>query len=203
MRIGILALQGSFVEHAEVLNALQAETVLVKKPEHLENLDGLIIPGGESTTIWKLIIAFNLREKLVHWGRSGLPIYGTCAGLILLSEKVLDSEQESLGLIGITAKRNAFGRQLDSFEESLSIPILGEEPFNAVFIRAPLIVQTGPAVKILAKLKNGMMVAAQEKNTIVSAFHPELTGDIRFHKYFLEIAAKFRHSMGHQVSNAE
>ncbi len=196
-KIGILALQGSFKEHAEVITNLQAELqvepILVKLPHQLDSIDALIIPGGESTTIRKLLEAYNFIEKIKILARDGLPIYGTCAGMILLSRRIQPEDTEKsntlspqpMGLIDITVKRNAFGRQLESFEEYLEIPILGDPPFKGIFIRAPLITEVGHTVKIIARLKDKTIVAAENGNILVSAFHPELTDDIRFHRYFI------------------
>ncbi len=192
-RIGILALQGSFREHAETIlrlkEELKVEPVLVKLPRQLEKIDALIIPGGESTTIWKLLKTYKFIEGIKTLAREGLPIYGTCAGMIILSKRIEGNNTVSslspMGLIDITVRRNAFGRQLESFEEDLNIPVLGEQPVRGVFIRAPLIEKAGPHVKVIARLRDSTIVAAEEKNILVSAFHPELTQDIRFHRYFI------------------
>ncbi len=191
MRIGVLALQGDFAEHIGVLRRLGVETREVRLAEELEGLDGLIIPGGESTTIGKLAIDFGLMEPLIQFGEEK-PIWGTCAGTILLS-KDAQREQPLLGLMDITVARNAFGRQVDSFEVDLDVSVLekadGEKlPFSAVFIRAPLIESAdADDVQVLAKLKDGTIVAAQQGQLLATSFHPELSDDDRFHRYFLTL----------------
>ena len=189
MRIGVLASQGAFIEHIAALRQLEVEALPVRMAPQLNGLDGLIIPGGESTTISKLMLSSNLTEEIKSLAQNGMPIFGTCAGMILLSTKNSDQDVEPLGLMDIIVKRNAFGRQVDSFETELSIPVLGEKPFPAVFIRAPLIERANGKVKILARLADGTAVAARQGKLLVSAFHPELTDDLRFHQYFLEIVA--------------
>ena len=188
MRIGVLASQGAFIEHIAALRQLRAEALPVRLAPQLNGLDGLIIPGGESTAITKLMLSSNLTDEIKNLVRKGMPIFGTCAGMIVLSTKNSDRDVEPLGLMDIIVKRNAFGRQVDSFETELSVPVLGEKPFPAVFIRAPLIEKTNGDVKILARLVDGTIVAARQGNLLVTAFHPELTDDLRFHQYFLEIA---------------
>jgi 5'-phosphate synthase pdxT subunit len=185
MKIGVLALQGDFAEHIGVLQRLKVEAAQVRLPEHLSGLDGLIIPGGESTTIGKLAQDFSLMEPLRTFGKRHA-IWGTCAGAIFLSKDARRS-QPLLELMDITVQRNAFGRQVDSFETDLHIPVLGEISFPAVFIRAPVIEHCAKGVEIIARLNDGKIVAAREGKMLVSAFHPELTSDTRFHKYFLEI----------------
>ncbi len=188
MKIGVLASQGAFVEHISVLKQLEVEALPVRLPGELTGLDGLVIPGGESTSISKLMLGDRLKEKLIELINNGLPVLGTCAGMILLSDDVSDGNQvESLGVMNIKVKRNAFGRQIDSFETQLSIPVLGEIPFPGVFIRAPLIEDSNSNVEILARMDNGSVVAARQNKLLVSAFHPELTDDLRFHQYFLDI----------------
>ena len=184
MKIGVLALQGAFREHIEALQRLGVETVEVRLPEHLEGLDGLIIPGGESTAIGKLAAKWGLQEAVRRYAEAGKPVYGTCAGMILLSKDV-GRDQPLLGMMDLRVERNAFGRQLDSFETDLPIPALGDEPFPAIFIRAPKIDSVGPGVEVLAELPDGTAVAAQQDNMLVTAFHPELSDDLRFHRYFL------------------
>ncbi len=190
MRIGVLALQGAFIEHENVLARLGVQPVEVRLPEHLEGLDGLIIPGGESTTMGLLAQKWGLLEPLRAFARSGRPIWGTCAGMILLAKEVVDGVpgQPILGLMDITVRRNAFGRQVDSFETDLEIPALGDPPFHAVFIRAPVIERVAPGVEVLASLEDGTAVAVQQGRLLATAFHPELTGDVRFHRYFLRLA---------------
>jgi len=187
MRIGVLASQGAFAEHIAILHQLEVEAVPVRLPQELVSLDGLIIPGGESTSISKLILSYNLMDKMRELAEKGLPILGTCAGMILLASKTPDSDIEPLGVMDITVRRNAFGRQKDSFEAELLMPVLGEKPFPGIFIRAPIIEQANSGVEILARLTNGTIVAARQGRLLVSAFHPELTSDLRFHQYFLDI----------------
>jgi 5'-phosphate synthase pdxT subunit len=191
MKIGVLALQGDFIEHEHVLTTLGAETVQVRLPRDLAELDGLIIPGGESTTIGKLAAAFDLVQPLRQFGREHA-IWGTCAGAIYLS-KDAGKPQPILELMDIKIQRNAFGRQVDSFEIDLSIPCLldvdpVEKPFHAVFIRAPLIESVGRGVEVLSSLEDGRIVAARQGHLLATSFHPELTGDARFHRYFMELA---------------
>ncbi len=191
MKIGVLALQGSFHEHQHLLQRLGVDVVQVRLPEHLEGLNGLIIPGGESTTIGKLAVAFGLLEPLKEFGKNHA-IWGTCAGSIFLA-KDANHTQPLLGLMDIQVERNAFGRQIDSFETDLEIPVLRsisqERPiFHAIFIRAPLIEKVGKEVEVLARLADGKIVAAQEGRWLATAFHPELGEDTRFHRYFLEVA---------------
>ncbi len=191
MKIGVLALQGAFAEHQTVLESLGVEVVQVRLPQHLAGLNGLIIPGGESTTIGKLADAFDLTQPLRLFGREHA-IWGTCAGAIYLSQNV-GRAQPLLGLMDITIERNAFGRQVDSFEVDLSVPCLlnidpEDKPFHAVFIRAPLIESVGKGVEVLASLDDGRIVAAQQGHLLATSFHPELTGDDRFHRYFMEMA---------------
>ena len=189
MKIGVLALQGAFREHSEALRALGAEVVEVRLPEHLDGLDGLIIPGGESTTIGKLAALYGLDEAIRRFNQDeGRPVYGTCAGMIYVARDA-GRPQPVLSLIDVGVERNAFGRQIDSFEADLPMPVLGETPFPAVFIRAPLISHTGPGVQTLAALPDGTVVAAQQGRTLVTAFHPELTDDLRVHRYFLDLCA--------------
>ncbi len=190
MEIGILALQGDFIEHFTVLQELGVAARLVKLPAHLNGLDGLIIPGGESTTIGKLAVAYDLMEPLREFGREKA-IWGTCAGAIFLS-KDAKRDQPLLNLMDIEVERNAFGRQVDSFEVDLNVPFLkeGEEvPYHAVFIRAPIISKVFGRAKVLLDLSDGRIVAAQQGKLLATSFHPELTPDTRFHQYFLELAA--------------
>jgi 5'-phosphate synthase pdxT subunit len=190
MKVGVLALQGDFAEHQVMLQALGAEVVQVRLAEHLEGLNGLVMPGGESTTIGKLATDFGLIEPLRQFGAKHA-IWGTCAGAIFLSKDAL-RKQPLLGLMDITVSRNAFGRQVDSFEIDMVIPALankdGNPPYHAVFIRAPLIESVGKGVEVLASLEDGRIVAARQGNLLATSFHPELTADNRFHRYFLEMA---------------
>ena len=192
MRIGVLASQGAFTEHIAMLHQLKVEVLPVRLLQELRGLDGLIIPGGESTSISKLMLDYNLTSEIRNLAKNGLPIFGTCAGMILLANEISDSGVEPLRVMDITVRRNAFGRQRDSFETELSIPVLGENPFPGVFIRAPIIVRANSEVEILARLADGTNVAARQGKLLASAFHPELTDDLRFHQYFLDIVA------GHQ-----
>ncbi|MFC2043782.1 pyridoxal 5'-phosphate synthase glutaminase subunit PdxT [Chloroflexota bacterium] len=188
MRIGVVAAQGAFAEHIAALRQLGVEALPIRLPGELAGLQGLIIPGGESTSISQLMLDYNLIDKIVNLAKNGLPIFGTCAGMILLASEVLHSQKvKSLGLMNIKVRRNAFGRQKESFETDLSISVLGEKLFPGVFIRAPVIEQVHNKVEVLAKLSDGAPVACQEGNLLVSAFHPELTDDLRFHQYFLDI----------------
>jgi pyridoxal 5'-phosphate synthase pdxT subunit len=184
LKIGVLALQGAFREHIEALRKLGVEAVEVRLPEQLSGLDGLIIPGGESTAIGKLAVKYGLQYAIQRYAQAGKPVYGTCAGMILLSRDV-GHDQPLLGVMDVKVERNAFGRQLDSFETDLDIPALGDEKFPGVFIRAPKIESVGEGVDVLARLDDGTPVAAQQGNMLVTAFHPELTEDLRFHRYFL------------------
>jgi 5'-phosphate synthase pdxT subunit len=192
MKIGVLALQGDFAEHIQMLKNSGVEAVEVRLPEQLADLDGLIIPGGESTTIGKLATAYELMEPLRAFGRQKA-IWGTCAGAIFLS-KDASRDQPLLSLMDITVERNAFGRQVASFEIDLEIPVLnqiepGNSPYHAVFIRAPLIKSVQGTAEILAQLPDGRIVAAQQGNLLATSFHPELTPDNRFHRYFIQMAA--------------
>ncbi|MFW5713615.1 MAG: pyridoxal 5'-phosphate synthase glutaminase subunit PdxT [Brevefilum sp.] len=190
MEIGVLALQGDFIEHHNILQRLGVNSRLVKLPGHLEGLDGLIIPGGESTTIGKLATAYDLIEPLRQFGEERA-IWGTCAGAIFLS-KDAERDQPLLNLMNIQVRRNAFGRQVDSFETNLVAPFLenGEEqPYHAVFIRAPIIKKVFGQAETLLQLPDGRIVAARQDRLLATSFHPELTADTRFHQYFVEIAA--------------
>jgi 5'-phosphate synthase pdxT subunit len=190
MKIGVLALQGDFAEHILMLKRITVDATEVRLPEHLNGLDGLIIPGGESTTIGKLAVAYNLMEPLKQFGQRHA-IWGTCAGAIFLSKDV-SRNQPLLGLMDIKVERNAFGRQVDSFEADLDVPELKQatgtkEDYHAVFIRAPIIESVGGDAKVLASAPDGRIVAAQQGHLLATSFHPELTNDTRFHKYFLSL----------------
>jgi 5'-phosphate synthase pdxT subunit len=188
VKIGVLALQGAVTEHIQMLSDLGAEAVPVRLPSELEGLDAIIIPGGESTTIGKLLSDYGLLEPIRRLAKKGLPIFGTCAGLVLLAKKVPDLKLEPIGMMDIEVKRNAFGRQVDSFEADLKIPSLRNGTFHGVFIRAPIIEKTDSNVEVLCQL-NGKPVAVKQGKILACAFHPELTGDTRLHKYFLDIVA--------------
>jgi 5'-phosphate synthase pdxT subunit len=192
-KVGVLALQGDFREHIAVLRSLGADAVPVKRPEELERVAGLVIPGGESSVMDKLSRLFGLAEPLKAAISSGMPVYGTCAGLIMLADTVLDSidGQQTLGGFDLVVRRNAFGSQLDSFETDLEIPVLGDPPVHAVFIRAPVVESVGPKATALAELSDGRVVAVEQDNLLGTSFHPEMTGDTRFHEYFLgKVAAR-------------
>jgi 5'-phosphate synthase pdxT subunit len=184
MKIGILALQGAVREHRNALHQLGVESVDVLYPDDLDGINGLILPGGESTTMGKLLVRYNLLEPIAELGRQGLPIFGTCTGLILLSKHINNSDQYRLGLMDTYVERNAFGRQLASFEADMPIPALGDAPFHTVFIRAPYIDKVDDGVKTLLSYENKMLFAEQD-NFLAAAFHPELTDDTRVHAYFL------------------
>jgi 5'-phosphate synthase pdxT subunit len=190
MKIGVLALQGDFAEHIAVLRRIGVENLEVRLPEQLDDLDGLIIPGGESTTFGNLAEHYGLMEPLRQFGRER-GVWGTCAGAIFLSKDV-HRDQPLLHLMDIIIERNAFGRQVDSFEVDLDVPVLSQvdpsnEPYHAIFIRAPLIEFVSGDVQVLATLESGRVVAAQQKRLLATSFHPELTGDDRFHRYFLQL----------------
>ena len=185
-KVGVLALQGDFAEHIQTLEGMGAEAVEVRLAEELRKVDALIIPGGESTTIARLMEVFGLTQEIKGLVREGMPTWGTCAGMIVLAREITEDRPRPLGLIDIQVRRNAFGRQVDSFEADISVPVLGEQPFRAVFIRAPAIEGIGPGVKPLAHLNGHKVVAAQEGHVLVTSFHPELTKDPRFHSYFLK-----------------
>jgi 5'-phosphate synthase pdxT subunit len=188
MKIGVLAIQGDFAEHIVMLKHLGVETAEVRLPEHLTGLDGLIMPGGESTTIGKLAVDFDLLEPLREFGKNHA-IWGTCAGAIFLS-KDARRDQPLLGIMDITVQRNAFGRQVDSFEADLAIPEFGKgAPYHAIFIRAPIIESVQGDARILSCLPDGRIVAAQQRKLLATSFHPELTKDSRFHEFFLSLAS--------------
>lgn len=184
-----MALQGAFIEHEKTLTALGAEAREVRMPEQLEDLDGLIIPGGESTTIGKLATTYGLIEPLREFARTK-PTWGTCAGMIFLAKDIGIDRQPILGVMDIVVNRNAFGRQIDSFEADLQIKPLGDVPFHAVFIRAPLVTKVAPGVEVLSQLEDGRIVAVQQDHLLATSFHPELTGDYRLHSYFLDLIGK-------------
>jgi 5'-phosphate synthase pdxT subunit len=190
MKIGVLALQGAFAEHVAALRAIGMEAVEVRLPEQLEDVDGLIIPGGESTTMRRLIARWGLREPIMALAAEGKPLFGTCAGMIVLSKQIDGGEEPVLPLLDVTVERNAFGRQLDSFETELNVPLLGDTPVHAVFIRAPVIESVGPNVDVIASLEDGRIVAVRERNVIATSFHPELAGETRFHRLVATMAAE-------------
>lgn len=186
-KVGVLALQGDFREHAAVLRTLGASVSLVRRPEELAVVDGLVIPGGESSVMDKLSRTFGLAQPLKDAIADGLPVYGTCAGLIMLADTLVDGirGQQSLGGLDVAVRRNAFGSQRDSFETDLDIPALGGHPLHAVFIRAPIVESAGPLATPLAALADGRVVAVEQGPLLGTSFHPEMTGDTRFHEYFL------------------
>jgi pyridoxal 5'-phosphate synthase pdxT subunit len=186
--IGVLALQGAFREHRLMLERCGAEVLEIRKPAELDVVSGLVIPGGESTTIGKLMVEWGLMAKILDRAAQGMAIYGTCAGMILLAKEIIGSDQPRLGLMDITVQRNAFGRQLESFEADMQVPEFGAEPVRAVFIRAPYIEKAGEKVQALASVNDKIVIARQGKY-LATAFHPELTGDDRIHRYFITIAA--------------
>lgn len=190
--IGVLALQGDFLEHVDMLRSLGVDAREVRTAEQLKALDGLIIPGGESTTFGRLIEDFRLQEPLSAFLRSGAPVWGTCAGMILLSRHASDLEFPTLQAIDIEVDRNAYGRQVDSFEANIDVPSLGAEPYHAVFIRAPVVASVGPGVQVLATCRRDdsspeRPVAVRQGHVLATSFHPELTNDTRFHRYFLDM----------------
>ena len=192
MTVGVLALQGDFREHATVLRTLGSDVVLVRRPEELAVVDGLVIPGGESSVMDKLTRMFGLAEPLRAAVDAGLPVYGTCAGLIMLADTVLDgiTGQQSIGGLDITVRRNAFGSQADSFETDLDVPAIGAPSVHAVFIRAPVVESLGPKATALATVADGRCVAVEQGNLLGTSFHPEITGEHRFHEYFLQKVQK-------------
>jgi pyridoxal 5'-phosphate synthase pdxT subunit len=190
MRIGVLALQGAFREHLDTLGAIGVEGVRVREPADLEGLSGLILPGGESTTMRGLIERWGLRQPITDFAEAGAPVFGTCAGMIVLSREIAGGEEPILPLLDVTVQRNAFGRQLESFEADLDVDVLGGTPVHAVFIRAPIIKRTGPGVDVLARLDDGRIVAVRERNIVATSFHPELAGETRFHRLVATMAAE-------------
>ena len=190
MKIGVLAVQGDFAEHLAILASIGVDGVEVRLPEDLQGVSGLILPGGESTTMRRLIARWGLREPILDLARSGAPLFGTCAGMIVLAREIVDGEEPILPLLDITVRRNAFGRQLDSFESAVAVPVLGDQPVHAVFIRAPIVERVGPDVSVLATLDDGRIVAVRERNLIATAFHPELAGEPRFHRLVAAMASE-------------
>jgi 5'-phosphate synthase pdxT subunit len=186
MKIGVLALQGAFREHVQMLRGLGVDAVEVRLPRDLVGLDALILPGGESTAMRKLIDRYGLREPIVAMAHAGAPLYGTCAGMILLADRLADDEEPVLRVLDITVQRNAYGRQLDSFEADIDIPSLGDEPVHGVFIRAPVVSEVGPGVEVLARDADGRPIAVRQGRILATAFHPELTPDRRLHRLLLE-----------------
>ena len=190
MRIGVLAVQGDFAEHEKALASIGVEPVEVRLPQHLVGLSGLILPGGESTAMRRLIARWGLREPILELAATGAPLFGTCAGMIVLAREIAGGEEPIVPLLDITVQRNAFGRQLDSFETEVSVPVLGDQPVHGVFIRAPIVERVGEGVDVLATLDNGRIVAVRERNIVATAFHPELAGDSRFHRLVAALASE-------------
>ncbi|HEV7200099.1 MAG TPA: pyridoxal 5'-phosphate synthase glutaminase subunit PdxT [Candidatus Limnocylindria bacterium] len=186
-RVGILAVQGDVAEHATALREIGAEPVQVRLPRDLAGVEALILPGGESTAMRRMIDAYGLAEPILSLAASGAPMWGTCAGMILLARRIADGDPPTLPLLDIEVRRNAYGRQLDSFEADLDVPSLGDEPIHAVFIRAPVVTDVGPGVEVLATDPMGRTVAVREGRLLATAFHPELTGDRRFHRALLDL----------------
>ncbi|MBC8511987.1 MAG: pyridoxal 5'-phosphate synthase glutaminase subunit PdxT [Dehalococcoidia bacterium] len=186
MKIGVLALQGAVAEHIRALSTLNTEAIPIRLPSELNGLDALVIPGGESTTIAKLLSDYRLMQPIRKLASRGFPIFGTCAGMILLARKVADLDLKPIGAMGIEVTRNAFGRQVASFEADLNIPALGDGTFHGIFIRAPVIQKANPGVEVLCQL-NDNVVAARQGRILACAFHPELTDDLRLHRYFLDL----------------
>jgi 5'-phosphate synthase pdxT subunit len=187
LTVGVVAVQGDFAKHVALLKKLNVSTREVRLPKDLEGLDAIIMPGGESTTFRHLFDLYGLAEPITALASSGVPIWGTCAGMIMMASELEDHRPKPLGLMDVTVSRNAYGRQVDSFVIDINFPILGEEPFHTVFIRAPAATRIGPGVEVLGALPDGTPVALRQGNLLVTSFHPELTRDTRFHQYFLSL----------------
>jgi pyridoxal 5'-phosphate synthase pdxT subunit len=186
-RVGVLALQGAVREHVDAIRDVGGEPVLVRLPADLEGLDALVLPGGESTTMRRLIDKYGLREPILAMAGRGAPMLGTCAGMILLADRLTDGDSPVLGLLDVAVERNAYGRQLDSYEADLDMPTLGNEPLHGVFIRAPVVTEAGPDVEVLARDEQGRAIAVRQGRILATAFHPELTGDRRLHRLLVEL----------------
>ncbi len=186
-RIGVLALQGAVREHVEAIRAVGAEPVQVRLPADLDGLDALILPGGESTTMRRLIDRYGLREPIQRMAREGRPMLGTCAGMILLASRITEGDEPVLGLLDLVVQRNGYGRQLESFESDVSLPAVGEPPLHGVFIRAPVVADSGAQVEVLARDEAGRPVAVRQGKVLATAFHPELTEDRRIHRLLLDM----------------
>ena len=187
LTVGVVAIQGDFAKHVALLKELNVVAREVRLPKDLEGIDALIMPGGESTTFRHLFDLYGLAEPIAALAASGVPTWGTCAGMIMMASELTDDRPKPLGLMDVTVSRNAYGRQVDSFVIDINFPILGDEPFHAVFIRAPAATRIGPGVEILGELPDGTPVALRQGNLLVTSFHPELTRDTRFHQYFLSL----------------
>jgi pyridoxal 5'-phosphate synthase pdxT subunit len=186
-RIGVVAVQGAVREHVAAIRAVGAEPVEVRLPRDLVALEAIVLPGGESTTMRRLIDEYGLREPIAALARSGAPVLGTCAGMILLAERLADAEEPVFALLDIEVRRNGYGRQLDSFEAELDLPAIGDEPLHGVFIRAPIVTDVGPRAEVLARDPHGRPVAVRQGRVLATAFHPELTGDRRLHRLLAEM----------------
>ena len=189
MEVGVLAVQGDFAEHIAILKRLGVDGREIRLPHQLETLDGLIVPGGESTTLSRLMSIYDLRQPVARMAQEGKAVWGTCAGMIMMACEITEEDPVPLAIMDIGVQRNAFGRQVDSFEQDLNIDGFDDTPFHGVFIRAPVISRIGEDVDVLASLPDGRPVAVQQKSLLATAFHPELTNDIRFHRHFLDLAA--------------
>ena len=187
MLIGVLAIQGDFIEHINILQTLGVECREIRLPEQLSDVEGLIIPGGESTTLSRLLTRYNLRQPIKQLATDGKPLWGTCAGMIMMASEITENDPVPLEIMDIDVQRNAFGRQIDSFEQELEITGFDETPYHAIFIRAPVIKRVGSGVSIMASLQDGRPVAVQQANLMATSFHPELTKDSRFHTHFLNL----------------
>ena len=187
MLIGVLAIQGDFIEHINILQTLGVECREIRLPEQLSDVDGLIIPGGESTTLSRLLTRYDLRQPIKKLATDGKPLWGTCAGMIMMASEITENDPVPLEIMDIGVQRNAFGRQIDSFEQDLKITGFDETPYHAIFIRAPVIKRVGSGVSIMASLQDGRPVAVQQANLMATSFHPELTKDSRFHTHFLNL----------------
>lgn len=187
MLIGVLAIQGDFIEHINILQTLGVECREIRLPEQLSDVEGLIIPGGESTTLSRLLTRYNLRQPIKQLATDGKPLWGTCAGMIMMASEITENDPVPLEIMDIGVQRNAFGRQIDSFEQELEITGFDETPYHAIFIRAPVIKRVGSGVSIMASLQDGRPVAVQQANLMATSFHPELTKDSRFHTHFLNL----------------
>lgn len=187
MLIGVLAIQGDFIEHINILQTLGVECREIRLPEQLSDVDGLIIPGGESTTLSRLLTRYDLRQPIKKLATDGKPLWGTCAGMIMMASEITENDPVPLEIMDIGVQRNAFGRQIDSFEQELEITGFDETPYHAIFIRAPVIKRVGSGVSIMASLQDGRPVAVQQANLMATSFHPELTKDSRFHTHFLNL----------------
>ena len=189
LRIGVLAIQGDFLEHGKMLEAISIDWREVRLPDQLEGLDGLIIPGGESTTIVQLMDIYGFRDAIKRKSREGMAVWGTCAGMIVIARKLLDRRPEPLGLMDIEVSRNAFGRQVDSFETDIQVSSIEGDPIHAIFIRAPVVTDVGPEVEIIAKVEDGKPVAVTQGKLMATSFHPELTSDTRMHELFCRLSS--------------